>query len=404
MGSRTFKNARSVRWKDQFRAATVGLRKRPLRSFLATLGVSVGIAAIIAIINLSSSGQENAVREVQALGVDTLLIEPGISVDDSSKLPPDAAQSLEFRIPAVVAAAAVRDVDARLRRSSRIPETNTEGVVVQALEPEDLDLLETVHGSVAEGRFLRESDLDLPMIVIGSVTAERLGVGPDGALVDISGEPFRVVGVLEDFERINTNFNTVALMGKEVAARHFDVDDEPSSVYARTDERFLSDVREVVPAQVAPTKPASVAVSRPSDAVLVREILDRTLRNLLIGMGVVGALVGAIGIANVMIVSVVERTGEVGLRRALGARRVDIGFQFLLESFLLAELGGLLGVLLGVLGGAIYATLQGWPVVVSMLSLVPVLGFAGLVGAIAGLYPALKAASLSPVEALRSGT
>lgn len=406
MSSQTPPNAphARVRVKELIRSGALGVRSRPLRSLLAAVGIAIGIASVLAIVVISDAGRRHAAAEIDALGVDTLVVEPGQSVGDTTELPEHAAEVAETFIPAVVAASALYDVDANVRRSGLVPEVSTEGIVVEAIKGSDVDLLEAVHGAVASGRFLDEADLDLPMAVVGATAAERLAIQPGSALIDVSGTSFRVVGVMEEFSRINTNLNTVALIGYPIADDLFELNSAPDAVYVRVDERFVTDVRNVLASQIDPPAPGAVAVSRPSDALEAREILDRTLRNLLLGLGAVGAIVGAIGVANVTIVSVMERTGEVGLRRALGAKRVHIGTQFIIESVVLAECGGLLGVALGLGGAAAYSLYNGWPVLLPWLLLPASLFSVAGLGALAGVYPAWKAASMSPVDALRSGT
>jgi putative ABC transport system permease protein len=161
-------------------------------------------------------------------------------------------------------------------------------------------------------------------------------------------------------------------------------------------------VQSLIAAVASPAHPEEVQVSRPSDALAARAVTNRAFTSLLLGLGAVALLVGAVGVANVMIISVLERRVEVGLRRALGATRTLIGAQFLVEAVMLAALGGLLGITIGALGTSLYAFTQGWLVSIPVQALGAGVAGAVGIGAFSGVYPALRAARLAPTEALRS--
>ena len=165
---------------------------------------------------------------------------------------------------------------------------------------------------------------------------------------------------------------------------------------------MIDDVASVLPGTVSPEFPEEVQVSRPSDALEARAAVNDAFTALFVGLGAVALLVGGVGIANVMVISVLERRSEIGLRRALGATRRHIWSQFLTESVVLGALGGLAGVLLGVLVTVGYASTRGWEAAVPPYALVGGFAAAVLIGAVAGLYPALRAARLTPTEALRT--
>jgi putative ABC transport system permease protein len=188
----------------------------------------------------------------------------------------------------------------------------------------------------------------------------------------------------------------------QVGNIYLDDDGVASTLYVRTDPAQVDAVRNVLPATANPENPDQVEVSRPSDALEAREAAESTLTNLFLGLGAVALLVGGVGIANVMVISVLERRGEIGLRRALGATRGHISVQFLGESLLLAAIGGVGGVLLGIAVTAMWATIQGWGILIPPIAIVGGVMAALLIGAIAGLYPATRAARVSPTEALRT--
>ena len=267
------------------------------------------------------------------------------------------------------------------------------------------------NGSVRSGRFLDDTLAQVPATVLGSVAAERLGVRTlDGTQVLIGGEWFAVVGILNSFDDQSDDVDTAlfedldrtAFVGFEVANQLFDTPPNPETIYVRSDEEFIDDVIGVIPNTADPESPEEVEVTRPSDALEAQEAAESTFDNLFLGLGAVALLVGGIGIANVMVIAVIERRNEIGLRRALGATQAHIRRQFLLEALLLSALGGVAGVALGAAVTAAWATRQGWRIVIPPEALIGGFIAAMVIGAIAGLYPAVRAARLAPTDALRA--
>ena len=256
---------------------------------------------------------------------------------------------------------------------------------------------------LASGVFLDEAASDLPVVVLGSVAAQRLGVadGSSGTIIWLGDEWFSVVGVMETLD-LSPDLDRAALVSYPTSEAFLDHDGVPSTIYVRSDPDDIDAVRSVLPATVNPESPDEVEVTRPSDALEAKEAADQAFTNLLLGLGAVALLVGGVGIANVMVISVLERRGEIGLRRALGATRRHISIQFLGESLILATLGGLGGVALGSAVTALYAWSQGWGVLIPTVAVVGGMAAALIIGVVAGLYPAMRAARVSPTEALRT--
>jgi len=212
---------------------------------------------------------------------------------------------------------------------------------------------------------------------------------------------FSVIGILDEFE-LSADLDRAAMVGMEAAETYLDDDNVPTSIYVRTDPQYVEDVMGVLGATANPEAPEEVEVDRPSDALEAREAADDAFTALFLGLGAVALLVGGVGIANVMVISVLERRAEIGLRRALGATKRHVATQFLGEALLLATVGGVGGVALGALVTSLYANFKGWDILIPTLAWTGGLAAALLIGAVAGLYPAVRAARMSPTEALRT--
>lgn len=384
---------------DLVRTATVGARTRPLRAALSALGIMIGIGAMVAVLGLSESSKSELLAQLERLGTNLLTVTAGTGVGRGEAILPEESVDMVGRIGPVEETSYVIDLDANVYRTDLIPEVQTGGIAVAATAP---NLLDTLGGEVAEGVFLNEANSALPAVVLGSVTAERLGIDSlqGSPMVWLGDEWFVVVGILESLD-LHPNLDRSVLIGESIAEDLVGEDDPPSTIYVRTQPEDVVAVANVVPATVNPEFPDQVNVTRPTDTLEAQEAADDTLTALFLGLGAVALLVGGVGIANVMVISVLERRSEIGLRRALGATRRHITYQFLGESMLLAGTGGVAGVLLGALVTAAWATYQGWDTLVPLVAVIGGIVAALLIGAVAGLYPALRAARLSPTDALR---
>ncbi|WP_207930623.1 ABC transporter permease [Streptomyces hainanensis] len=383
---------------DVLRVGAVGLRTRPLRAFLSALGIAIGIGAMIAVVGISSSSRAELDRTLDALGTNLLTVAPGRTLlGEDAQLPEESEEMIE-RVGPVESVSAVGLVTgAGVYRSEEIPEAETGGIATYAARE---DLPDTV-GATVRGTWLNEATGHYPATVLGATAAERLGVtapGPDTQVV-VGGERFTVLGVLDPVP-LAPELDAAVLVGWPVAGARLGFDGHPTTVYARADEARVEQVRSVLGATANPAAPNEVAVSRPSDALAARRATDEAFTGLLVGLGAVALLVGGVGVANTMVISVLERRAEIGLRRALGATRGQIRTQFLAESLLLSVLGGAGGTTLGaaVTGG--YALSRDWPTVVPPSAAAGGLAATLVIGGLAGLYPALRAARLPPTEAL----
>jgi putative ABC transport system permease protein len=377
---------------DFLRVGAVGLRTRRLRAVLSALGIAIGIASMVAVLGLSESSRAGLLNQLDRLGTNLLTAAPGHTLGGDDATLPETTQASLRRVGGVERVDSVRAVDATVRRTDRIDPEETGGIAVDAADP---GLLQTLGGAMTRGRFLNAANARTRSVVLGSEAAEQLGVDRPGAQVYIAGRWWTVLGIMAPLE-LAPDLDRAALMGYDAAVRELDADRSASTVYLRVER-----VHDLLPSAANPEHPEEVEVSRPSDALAARAEADDALTGLFLGLGAVALLVGGIGIANTMVISVLERRSEIGLRRALGATRGHVRAQFLVESLLLAAGGGLVGVLIGSLVTGAYASARGWSAVVPPEALAGGLGAALAIGAAAGLYPAGRAARLSPTEALR---
>ncbi|MFE0104580.1 ABC transporter permease [Streptomyces sp. NPDC059009] len=386
--------------RDVAQVGSAGLRGRPMRVVLSALGIAIGIATMIAVVGISSSSKAKLMQDLDKLGTNMLVITPGQDMlsGKSAQLPEKAPQMIG-QIDGVEDVGAVGTVDANIYRSEHTPATQTSGLSVQAASE---SLLETLRGSMASGRWLNAANSTYPAVVLGDHAASRLGVTAPGQQVYIDGRYFTVVGILGPLP-LAEEIRTSALIGWDAAQKLLGFDGHPTSIYERSADDKVEDVRDRLQRTANPQAPHEVTVSNPSDALAAKAASEGAFTKLLLGLGGVALLVGGVGVANTMIISVLERRHEIGLRRSLGATRGQIRLQFVTESLMLSGLGGIAGVLLGSVATWVYATTGGMPWVVPPTAMAG--GFVATlaIGTVAGLYPAVRAARLSPTLALHAG-
>jgi putative ABC transport system permease protein len=391
---------RHVHFADLARLASVGLRTRRLRAALSAVGIAIGVAAIVAVLGISSSSQAGLLSEINALGTNLLTVSSGQTLFGQPAELPTTAPGMIGRIGPVTDVQYVGTTTADAFRSPLIPTIDTNAIAVDA---SSLGLPKAVGTTVGQGMYLSADTESEPVAVLGAAAAQRLGIDHvfPGLRIWVGGQWFYVVGILRP-SVLAPQVDSAVLVGFGAAEKYLALDGHPSTIYARAQTDEVAAVDSVLAATADPQSPGQVDVSRPSDALVAELETKSAFSSLFLGLGAISLLVGAVGVGNVMLIGVLERRSEIGLRRALGATQGNIRMQFLSEALLLGLLGGAAGVAIGVGATAVYAATQHWSVVI------PIEAWAGgfvaalLTAAVAGLLPALRAARMSPTRALWS--
>jgi putative ABC transport system permease protein len=389
-----------LRVADLARVASVGLRTRRIRAALSALGIAIGVAAIVAVLGLSASSQAGLLAEIDKLGTNLLTVANGQTLFGQAAELPLQAPGMIARIGPVQQAQETGSIDANVYKSPFIPSANTNALSVQAAS---LELPRAVGATLAEGSYLNAASAHEPVAVLGAQAAQLLGIDRlyEGERVWLGGMWFYLAGILKPAILAPEIDNSV-LVGFPAAKDYLEFDGHPTTIYVRTVTSQIAAVQPVLAASANPESPNEVDVSRPSVALTARAEARGALNSLFLGLGAVSLLVGALGVANIMLIGVLERRSEIGLRRSLGATKGQIRTQFLTEAILLALLGGTAGVAAGAISTVVYASTKHWTAVVPASAWAGGLGAAVLIGAVAGLLPAIRAARLSPTEALRT--
>jgi putative ABC transport system permease protein len=383
--------------------ASTGLRTRKLRAALSALGIAIGVAAIVAVLGLASSSQAGLLAEISKLGTNLLTVTNGQTLFGQTAELPDASPGMVGQLPGVTAVqytGTVSSVD--VYRSPLVPAIDTDGLGVEAAS---IGLPGVVGTSIAQGSYLNAATAREPVAVLGYEAAQLLGIDRiwPGERIWVGGQWFYVVGILNS-ATLAQQLDTSVLVGFPAAQHYLGFDGHPSELYVRTvnTQAATTRVDNLLGAQANPEDPSEVDVAQPSSALTAQADAAGAFDTLFLGLGAVALLVGAVGVANIMIIAVLERRTEIGLRRALGATRGQIRIQFLSEAILLAVIGGIVGVIAGTISTAVYAHIKGWAIVIPLEAWAGGLGAALLIGALAGLLPAIRAARLSPTQALWS--
>jgi putative ABC transport system permease protein len=381
--------------------ASAGLRTRKLRVGLSALGIAIGVAAISAVLGLAASSKAALLAEIARLGTNLLTVTSGQTFAGATAELPVASPGMIGRLPGVTEVQATGTVSGvSVYKSPLIPLIETSAL---SLDAATLNLPAVVGTSLAQGRFLNTGTAREPVAVLGAAAAQRLGIDRirPGMRIWAGGQWFYVTGILNPVT-LAPEIDSAVLVGFPAARKYLHFDGYPSQIYVRTIDTQAATTRvdSMLAAQANPENSSQVIVSQPSAALTARADAEGALDTLFLGLGAVALLVGAVGVANIMVISVLERRSEIGLRRALGATRGQIRTQFLAEAILLSLAGGAAGVITGAAATAIYAHSHGELTVIPPQAWAGSLAAAVAIGALAGLLPAIRAARLSPTEAL----
>ena len=388
-----------LRTRDLFFVAVYGVKARKGRAALTSIGIGIGIAAIVAVSGIAASGSADLLSTLESLGTNLVKASPQAGFFGTQEELPEGVIGMVERIGPVEEVTSTTQTDLLVRRSNFISEFEGGGISTIVTSSE---LLNVIGGKLSEGRFITDGLSDLPVTVLGNVTAKRLGITnlskPTKILID--DEWFGVIGIVEEL-KIHPDLDRSVFIGYGAAKKLFDINEEPTTIYLRANPTFIEDVVEVIAPSMNPENPDQVEVSRPSDALEAQQAVEASFTNLLLGLGSVALLVGGVAIANVMVMSVLERRMEIGVRRSIGATRREIRYQFLLESIVLSGIGGLVGVMLGSLITLAYTNYTNIVFSIPVWQIFGAVLLALLIGAISGVYPAIKASKIQPAEAVR---
>jgi putative ABC transport system permease protein len=400
--------AARLRLTDLARLASVGIRTRKLRAALSALGIAIGVAAIVAVLGLSQSDAGALNAEIAALGTNLLTVQPGQNLSGQTANLPVAAPAMIARLPGVYQVQSTGATNANVYRSPLIPSVDTNALTVAAAT---LGLPATAGTSIAQGEFLNAATSREPVCVLGAAAAQLLGIDKvfPGERVWVTGTGANgnggmwlyVAGILNP-DVLNPDVDSSVLVGFPFAENYLSFNGSPTTIFVKATYSRVTAVYNLLGDQANPENPSAVQVSQPSSALVAQADAKSAFNTLFLGLGAVALLVGAIGVANIMVIAVLERRSEIGLRRALGATRGHIRIQFLVEAIALSLLGGVVGVIAGIAAVAIYAHGRGWLIVIPTEAWVGGLAAAVVIGALAGLLPAIRAARLSPTQALWS--
>jgi len=383
--------------------AAVGLRTRKLRAGLSALGIAIGVAAIVAVLGLAASSSAALLAEIQALGTNLLTVTSGQTPAGATAELPEAAPGMIARLAGVTAVQDTGMVSGvNVYKSPLIPSIETSGLSVDAAT---LGLPAAAGTSVVQGSYLNAATAREPVAVLGAAAAQLLGfdrIRP-GMRIWAGGQWLYVAGIL-NHAVLAPEIDSAVLVGFPAAEKYLHFDGNPSEIYVRTVSTRAATTRvdSLLAYQASPESPNQVDVSQPASTLTAQADARGALDTLFLGLGAVALLVGAIGVANIMIISVLERRSEIGLRRALGATRGQIRIQFLTEAILLSLAGGGTGVVIGAAATAVYAGGHHELLVIPAEAWAGGLAAAVVIGALAGLLPAIRAARLSPTQALWS--
>ena len=397
--------------------AVRALRVNKMRALLTMLGIIIGIAAVIAMVAIGAGASKMISDQISSIGSNLLLVLPGSTTSGGMRSGSGSSQTLTYDDAKAIKdeCPSVAEVAPTVRGSGQVVYGNQNwSTVINGVTPEMVVVREW---TLISGRNISQSDVDggTKNCLIGQTVADTLfgAADPVGKVIRIKKIPFTVIGLLgrkgqspqgqdqDDVIYVPLKTAQRKLLGSQFhnAVGAMMIQAKSADVLKKAEEEVTALLNQRH--RIGPSRDQDFTIRNLSEILAVSEQSSKVMSMLLGAVASISLVVGGIGIMNIMLVSVTERTREIGIRIAIGAKKRDILLQFLTEAVLLTTCGGIIGMLLGLAGAHLVATLVGWPTLVSLKTIIIAFGFSAGVGVFFGFYPARKAASLNPIEALR---
>ena len=400
-----------------FQIALRALWVNKMRSFLTMLGIIIGVGAVITMLAVGTGASEKIAEQIASIGSNLIMVVPGsvtqggirMGGGSTSTLTKDDAEAIEKECSAVSAVAPILNSSAQVVYGNQNWSTGIYGTSPGILDVKDCAL-------VAGRNFVdQEIRSATKVCLLGQTVVDNLfgGIDPIGQIIRIKKVPFTVIGILETKgqsiigqDQDDVIYIPLTTAQKKIVGRSTPGMVRSIMVKARSAEDLSLAEKQVTELlrqrhRTGGNKEDDFTVRNLTQMMQMAEQAAKVMTILLGAIASISLLIGGIGIMNIMLVSVTERTREIGIRMAIGAKSWDIRIQFIIEALTLSMIGGIFGITLGVTGSAILSAVAGWPTIVSPLSIIMAFGFSGLIGVFFGFYPAYKASLLNPIDALR---